>query len=192
MRHVLLEPALRTVSGASEVTAMGGNRYAVDFTDTFDSDPSLYRLTITGVADNNGNVVASPTNLGFQCGNDTTPPSLIRAIVITANGAHTKVLLTFSENVDFTTANTASNYKYDSEAYGTGVNSAVRQSNTAQVLVTYAPGLVEGGHQIRVQNVNDIASTPNTIIDNGLNNIQPIIVKAPDSLDEGEVFDDPV
>jgi hypothetical protein len=177
--------------GASAVTAMGGNKYAVDFTDPFDSDASEYQMNISNVADANGNVVTAPTNLGFRCGNDATPPSLIRANVVTANASTTQVMLTFSESVDQVTANTATSYKYDSQAYGYSVNSAARQSNYAQVLVTFAPGLAAGGHQIRVQNVQDLATTPNTILDNGINNVQPIIVTAPDSLGDGEVFQDP-
>ena len=177
--------------GASAVTDMGGNKYAVDFTDPFDSDTSEYQMNISNVADANGNVVTAPTNLGFRCGNDATPPSLIRANVVTANASTTQVMLTFSESVDQVTANTASSYKYDSQAYGFNVNSAARQSNYAQVLVTFAPGLAAGGHQIRVQNVQDLATTPNTILDNGINNVQPIIVTAPDSLGDGEVFQDP-
>ncbi len=178
-------------AGANAVTDMGGNKYAVDFTDPFDSDPSEYQLNISNVQDASGNVVEAPTNLGFVCGNDLTPPSLIRAIVVTANASTTQVLLTFSESVDQVTANTASSYKYDSEAYGTDVYSAARQSNYAQVLVTFAPGLDPGGHQIRVQNVKDLAPTANTILDNGLNNVQPIIVTAPGSLGDGDVFTDP-
>jgi hypothetical protein len=183
-------------AGASLVTSLGGNKYAIDFTDTFDTDSSQYRLNIQNVQDANGNVVAVPTNLSFQCGSDDTAPILIKADVVSANSNSTQVMLTFSESVDQVTANTAGNYKYDTEAYGSNVNSAARQSNTSQVLVTFGDGtvgsgLVDGGHQIRVQNVKDLASTPNALIDDGVNNVQPIIVNAPDSLGGGSVFEDP-
>jgi len=178
-------------SGASSVTSLGGNKYAVDFTDSFDTDTSEYQLSITNVADANGNVVNAPTNLGFRCGDDLTPPGLIHADVVSANGTATQVMLTFSESVDQVTANTSSSYKFDSQAYGYNVYSAARQSDYSKVLVTFAPGLAAGGHQIRVQNVQDLASIPNTIVDNGINNVQPIIVTAPSSLGGGDVFTDP-
>ncbi|MFO1525556.1 MAG: Ig-like domain-containing protein [Turneriella sp.] len=181
-------------AGAQAVTSKGGNKYWVDFSaaDTFDTDTSRYQLTISGVLDSNGNAVATPTNLSFRCGDDATPPGLIGASVVTATAGSTVVLLTFSEAVDSVTANTATNYKYDSAAYGSGVLSAARQSNQAQVLVTFQPALSNGGHQIRVQNVKDQwTPTGNTIVDNGVGNVQPIIVNAPTGFSGGPVFTDP-
>ena len=178
-------------SGALSVTHIDGNKYAVHFSETFDSDESRYRLSINNVEDSSGNTVNSPSNFEFRCGTDQTPPSLIRANVISANGTATQVMLNFSESLGQVEANISGNYKYDSESYGEDVSTAALQSNPSQVLVTYAPGLSDGGHQVRVQNVKDLAATPNTILDNGVNNVQPIIVNAPDSLGEGEVFDDP-
>ena len=176
-------------AGASSVSNLGANKYAIDFTDAFDSDASLYQLNISSVQDSNGNTVATPTNLSFQCGNDTTPPSLLSADVVSSNNTATVVSLVFSEAVDNVTANVSGNYKYDANAYGFNVNSAARQSNPAQVLVTFAPGLSDGGHQIRVQNVEDLAG--NAILDNGTNNAQPIIVNAPTGFSGGSVFEDP-
>jgi hypothetical protein len=144
---------------------------------------------VTGVQDLNGNTIALPGTMSFRCGTDTTPPSLISASVVNATAGATVVLLTFSESVDNVTANVAGNYKYDSAAYGTGVNSAARQTNTAQVQVTFVPALSNGGHQIRVQNVQDLQG--NAILDNGVNNVQPIIVNAPTGFTGGPVFTDP-
>ena len=133
--------------------------------------------------------MATPTNLDFQCGTDTTGPVLISADVTSATESSTLVMLTFSESVDSVTGNTASNYQYDSAGYGTGVSTAARQANTAQVLITFVPKLVNGGHQITVQNVKDL--TTNAILVNGTNNVQPIIVDAPEGFIGGTVFTDP-
>ncbi len=176
-------------AGASVVTSMGGNKYAVDFTQSFDTDTSQYQLTVTGVQDSNGNTIALPGTMSFRCGTDTTPPSLISASVVAANAGSTVILLTFSESVDNVTANVAGNYKYDAQAYGTGVSTAARQSNTAQVQLTFVPALSNGGHQIRVQNVTDLQA--NIILDNGVNNVQPVIVNAPTGFTGGPVFTDP-
>ncbi|AFM14722.1 Ig-like domain-containing protein [Turneriella parva] len=176
-------------NGASVVTSMGGNKYAVDFTQSFDTDTSQYQLTITGVQDSNSNTIALPGTMSFRCGTDTTPPSLIGASVVAANAGSTVILLTFSESVDNVTANVAGNYKYDAQAYGTGVSTAARQSNTAQVQLTFVPALSNGGHQIRVQNVTDLQA--NIILDNGVNNVQPVIVNAPTGFTGGPVFSDP-
>ncbi len=169
---------------------MGANRYAVDFTDPFDSDFSIYQFSITGVEDLNGNTVNAPTNLGFRCGDDETAPSLIRANVTSANAEFTSVMLTFSESVDEVTANQTANYKYGANAYGFNVYTATRQSNPAQVLVTFIPGISPGGYQIRVGNVKDLVD--NVILDNGTNNTQPIIVNAPVSFGGGAVFRRPL
>ena len=177
--------------GASVVTSMGGNKYAVDFSDTFDTDNSQYVMSVQNVADTNGNVIGSATNLTFRCGDDQTPPILISADVVSSNNAATVVSLIFSEAVDNVIGNASGNYKYDGNAYGFNVNSAARQSNPAQVLLTFAPGLPDGGHQIRVQNLLDLATTPNSILDNGISNVQPIIVNAPSGFSGGTVFDDP-
>lgn len=176
-------------NGASSVTDQGANKYYVDFAEAFNTSGDVYRLNISGVEDTDGNEVATPTNLSFQCGSDTTAPVLIAADVIGSDNASTQIMLTFSEEVDQVTANTASNYQYDSGGYGSNVNSAAKQSNPAQVLVTFAPGLSDGGHQISVQNVEDLQS--NVIITNGTNNVQPVIVDAPEGFQGGTVFTDP-
>ena len=175
--------------GAATVTSAGGNKYNVDFTDAFNTSGDQYQLSVYNVQDSTGNAVATPTNLGFQCGSDTTAPVLVAADVVSSDNSATVVLLTFSEAVDQTTANTATNYKYDSQAYGTGVYAAAKQTNPSQVLVTFQPQLADGGHQISVQNVQDLVS--NAILTNGTNNVQPIIVNASTGFSGGDVFEDP-
>ncbi len=176
---------------ASSVTSYGGNKFGINFGAAFDSDASQYVLKIVNVRDANSNSVAVPTNLTFQCGNDTTAPSLIGVTVVSATAGSTVILLTFSEAVASVPANTATNYRYDTAAYGAGVNSAVRQTNTAQVQVTFQPALSNGGHQLRTINQQDLAGAPNTIADNGINNVQPFIVNAPTGFAGGPVFTDP-
>jgi hypothetical protein len=180
-------------NGASVVTSMGGNKYAVDFPQSFDTDTSQYQLTVTGVQDLNGNTIALPGTMSFRCGTDTTPPSLISANVVNATAGATVVLLTFSESVDNVTANVAGNYAGDyagvSTSWGASVLTAARQSNQAQVLVTFQPALANGGHQIGVRNAQDLQG--NAILNNGINNVQPIIVNAPTGFTGGPVFTDP-
>ncbi|MBS0617352.1 MAG: hypothetical protein JSR44_04145, partial [Spirochaetes bacterium] len=181
---------------ASTVTSMGGNKYAVDWPTAFDTagtppNGNIYLLNVANVKDMNGNTVATPTTAQFQCGNDNTPPMLSSVTVVSASNAAVVVLLTFSEAVDNVTANTVTNYRYDTTAYGTNVTTAARQSNQAQVLVTFTPGtaLSNGGHQMRVINVKD--QSANTITDDGVNNVQPFIVNAPTGFTGGPIFEDP-
>ncbi|MFO1480417.1 MAG: Ig-like domain-containing protein [Turneriella sp.] len=183
--------ATGTNQTASSVTSYGGNKFGVNFGAAFDSDASQYVIRIVNVRDSNNNSVAVPTNLTFQCGNDTTAPSLIGVTVVSATAGSTVLLLTFSEAVASVPANTSTNYRYDSAAYGSGVLSAARQSNPAQVQVTFQPALSNGGHQLRTINQQDLAGTPNTIADNGINNVQPFIVNAPTGFAGGPVFTDP-
>lgn len=176
-------------ASASSVDNLGGNKFAVDFSTNFDSDDSQYQLRIQNVRDLTGNTVPLPGTFSFQCGNDTTPPSLISVTVVSATNAATVLLLNFSESIDNVTANSSTNYKYDSNAFGSQVNSAARQANTSQVRVTFVPGLANGGHQLRVRNVQDFAT--NTILNNGVNNTQPFILNAPTGFLGGAVFNDP-
>ncbi|HMV36339.1 MAG TPA: Ig-like domain-containing protein, partial [Turneriella sp.] len=181
-------------NGATTVTSLGGNKYAVDFPDNFGTDSTIYQLTVSGVQDANGNAIAAPGNLTFQCGDDSTPPVLVGATVVSATAGSTAILLTFSEAVDNVTANVAGNYKYDTQSYGANVLSAARQSNTAQVLVTFQPALSNGGHQIRVQNVGDTRTPTANVIDStptSTTNVQPVIVNAPTGFAGGPVFTDP-
>lgn len=176
-------------SSAGAVTYMGANKFAVDFPTSFDTDNSLYQLTIQNVRDLTGNTIPLPGTLSFQCGTDTTPPSLISVSVVSATNTSTVLMLTFSEAVDNVTANNSNHYKYNTNPYGFGVNSAARQTNLSQVQLIFTPGLPNGGHQLRVQNVQDLAG--NTILDNGVNNVQPFIVNAPTGFSGGSVFNDP-
>ncbi|MFO1470686.1 MAG: Ig-like domain-containing protein [Turneriella sp.] len=174
---------------ASSVTSYGANKFGINFGTAFDSDASQYLLKIINVRDSAGNSVATPTTMSFQCGNDTTAPSLIGVSVVSATAGSTVLLLTFSEAVDNVTGNTSGNYQYDTAGYGTNVNSAARQTNTAQVQVTFSPAIANGGHQLLVQNVKDLSN--NAIATNGVNNAQPFIVNAPTGFSGGPVFTDP-
>lgn len=174
---------------ATSVEVLGGNKFAVDFTTSFDSDESQYQLRIQNVQDLTGNTVPLPGTFSFQCGNDTTPPSLISVTVVSATNSATVLLLNFSESIDNVTANISTNYKYDGNSFGEHVNSAARQTNTSQVKVIFVPGLPNGGHQLRVQNTQDLAS--NVILNNGVNNTQPFILNAPTGFLGGAVFNDP-
>ena len=176
-------------AGAATVSSLGANKYAVDFTNAFETDGSLYQLTITGVQDTTGNTILAPGNFSFQCGNDTTPPSLISVSVVSATPSATVLVLNFTEAVDNVTGNLTTNYQYDTSGWGTQVNSAARQTNYAQVQVIFQPAIPNGGHQLFVRNVQDLAG--NAILNNGINNMQPFIVNAPVGLSGGPVFENP-
>lgn len=147
-------------SGAVFITDEGGYKYAIDFAEVFNTSGDQYRMNISNVLDINGNAVATPTNLSFQCGNDTTGPVLIAADVISSDNTSTQIMLTFSEEVNQVTANNGNNYQHDSAGYGTHVYSSAKQTNPSQVLVTFQPYLSDGGHQISVRYVTDVAARP--------------------------------
>lgn len=176
-------------ASASSVTYLGANKYGIDFTANFDTDSSQYQLSVQNVNDTTGNTIPLPGNVSFQCGTDLTPPSLINISVVTATAGATVLILNFSESLDNVTGNTNTNYKYDINAYGFGLNSAAVQTNTSQVRLTFTPGIPNGGHQLRVQNVQDLSA--NAILDNDINNVQPFIVNAPVGFVGGPVFNDP-
>lgn len=174
---------------ANSVSYLGANKFGIDFLANFDTDNSQYQLTVQNVQDTTSNTIPLPGNLSFQCGNDITPPSLINVTVVTATAGATVLIVNFSESLDSVTGNTNSNYKFDLNAYGFGLNSATIQTNTSNIKLTFTPGLSNGGHQLRVQNVQDLSG--NVILDNGINNVQPFIVNAPVGFVGGPVFNDP-
>jgi len=176
-------------SQANSVTNLGANKYAVDFATAFNTASQVYQIKIENVKDLTGNTVPLPGTFSFQCGNDSTPPSLISVTVVSATNSATVLILNFSESVDNVTANVTTNYKYSGNPYGFGLNAAAREPNHSQVRLTFAPGLPNGGHQLRVKNVEDLSG--NAILDNGVNNVQPFIVNAPTGLSGGAVFNDP-
>ncbi|MCC5815853.1 MAG: putative Ig domain-containing protein [Leptospira sp.] len=176
---------------ATSVYSYGGNKFGINFPNAFDSDNSQYVLRINNVEDTSGNTVTIPTNLTFQCGNDITPPSLVSISVVGATSTTTVLLLTFSESLSSVEAQTVTNYRIGTTPYGTGISTAALQANTAQVQIVVSPALANGGHQLRTINQRDLADPPNTILDNGLNNVQPFIVNAPTGFAGGPWFEDP-
>ena len=87
---------------------------------------------------------------------DMTPPTVVSA---TADATGTNVVVTFSENMDMATAETAANYTVD----GVAVVSARKTSTTNVALVTAARLDSCASHQLRITGVKDLS----------LNNISP-------------------
>ncbi len=116
-----------------------------------------YTLTVSGVTDFAGNAIGTPNSLGFT--GDARPT--VDSVSVTDN---THVTVTFSEDLDPATANTAGNYiiKKTADSSILSVN-AVSACGT-QVIVTTASQEAGIGYTIKVIGVRDL--TGNIVITN--------------------------
>lgn len=176
--------ASQTATGAT--WNAGTKKATVTFPTTMSGSGDVYTVQISNARDTTANAITTATKTFNGCaGADTIPPTLSSASAPDA----THVLLTFSEPVDQTTAETAGNYALSGSLT---VSAAVRQTNTAQVLLTSS---TQGGgnYSVTVTGVKDIAL--NTIVANGVTNIKPFTGAGsggtPQNFDAGPVFSNP-
>ncbi|MES0491389.1 MAG: Ig-like domain-containing protein [Leptospirales bacterium] len=117
-----------------------------------------YTLTVTGVTDNPaGNAIDPAANTATFTGiapPDTTDPSVFAALAVDNN----TVDVTFDENVDLTTSQTAGNYAIDN---GLTIVSAERQIDNAVVRLTVSSQTDATTYTVTVSNVQDLSG--NTI-----------------------------
>ncbi|MDH5716237.1 MAG: Ig-like domain-containing protein [Spirochaetia bacterium] len=132
-----------------------------------------HNITVYNVEDASANIIINDgvDNLAFFIVPDTTPPVLSSAILETS----TTIRLTFSEDVEQTTAETTTNYQIDANPAGSLISSAVRDAvNLNEVLITLSGSLTEGSHNVTVYNVEDASA--NVITHNGVDNLASYIV----------------
>ncbi len=121
-----------------------------------------YTLTVSGVKDLDGNEILAGSSRSYTlpaAPADTEPPSLVSVAVLDAS--HLEVI--FSEAVEQGSAENNNNYRIDN---GVQVLQAKRQTKHSVVHLTttqHQPGLT---YTLTVNNVADLASTPNTIAEN--------------------------
>ncbi len=143
-----LERSADGVSGWSLVATLAANATSYDDSGRTESTTYYYRVTSTrSGTDSAPSGAGSGTTLA-----ETTPPTVVSA----ASVSSAQVLITFSEPVEAVTANTAANYAI----VGATVSAAVRQTNTATVLLTVS-GLSTGSYTVVVTGVRDLVG--NTI-----------------------------
>lgn len=146
----------------------------------------VYTLSVKNATDDHGNAVASGTSTSI---NGCNAPDTVKPTLVDASAADdTHVLLTFSEAVDQSTAESTGNYTIT----GLTISTAVRQANNTQVLLTTSQ---QGGgsYTVVVANIED--SNGNAINENGIDNIQPFIGAGssgiPQDFDDGHIYEDP-
>lgn len=110
----------------------------------------LYRVTVTGVTDQQGNPVQSGDNTA-QFRSTSAPPRALRAEVL----GKTQVRITFSEPLDRASAEGPGNYLFTPSLT---VQQARLEGNT--VLLTTDPQRESTAYQIRVRNVLDLVGNP--------------------------------
>ncbi|PIU61132.1 MAG: hypothetical protein COS84_11545, partial [Armatimonadetes bacterium CG07_land_8_20_14_0_80_40_9] len=111
-----------------------------------------YTLTVTGVKDEAGNPITTPVNKSFS-GPDTTPPEVLSAQAFT----YTEVEITFSEELDETTAETAANYTLEPSLT---VAAAQLQTDKTKVKLTTSAQEYKTPYTITISNVEDLAGNP--------------------------------
>jgi len=133
---VLLSPVFPGASSAQVVSQAG---------DSSSLDVSASRLA------------AAPTLLVVAP--DTTSPALLSAV----NVGNTKIRLTFSEPISDASASAAINYTVSG---GISVSAAVLSADTTNVLLTVSPMNFVTSYTVTVNNIQDLAAPPNTIVPN--------------------------
>lgn len=134
------------------------------YQDTGRSEGASYQYQVAAY-DAAGNTSAPCAQVQMSTDSDTTAPTIQSVSAVSA----TAVDIEFSENVAESTAETVSNYSINN---GISVSAAVLQGdgNTVRLTVTT---LTEGTtYTLTVNNVQDTASTPNTIASNSQDTFQ--------------------
>jgi hypothetical protein len=109
-------------------------------------------------------VLLNSTQVARSSGGDTTPPTLVSAVI--GDNDPGKVLVTFSEPVDPATAQTTTNYTIT----GVNVTNAALQTDSSKVLLTLNQNLAFGSCiTVRATNVKD--RNNNVIVNNGTTNV---------------------
>jgi hypothetical protein len=115
-----------------------------------------YTLTVSDVADLNGNTIGSPDSMGFVGTGvaDTIAPTVLSAARVDSD----TVEVTFSEPVDLATSEAAGNYTIeDNDMNPVSVTAAVRQTDTSKVRVNISGKFSRSLYNITVSsNIRDL------------------------------------
>ena len=146
------------INAPTSATLDGTNAALVHlvFTTPFVSAIS-YTVTVTGVNDAAGNTITTSNTATFTFSVDVIPPVLNSANATSS----TQLDVHFSEDVDLTTSQTATNYSVDN-AIGSPLSAQRDVSDLSLVHLTFSNSFADGiNYTITVNNVNDVAG--NTI-----------------------------
>ncbi len=113
------------------------------------------------VSDSDGSVTSAPITLTVL--RDTTPPVVLRAF----NIGTSNVEVDFSKAIAPATAVDLANYAFTN---GLVIDSAVLDANNSSVTLTCGPLVYGSNYSIVINNIQDVASTPNTIASNSVVN----------------------
>lgn len=155
-------------SGDSKITAVSKKQLADNkWQFTFGVDKSLptgsVSIFVEGVKDYSGNQIAANTSVVVTPVIDQVRPEVAS---VTTDDAKT-IKITFSKEVDLTSATLSSNYTVkDKDGKTVSVQSAVRDSLDKKVVrVNLYTNLSVGNNTITIQNVKDNTKLQNTILD---------------------------
>jgi hypothetical protein len=137
-----------------EITTTSNSSYQ----DTGLSPSTTYSYTVSAY-DAAGNESGQSTASQATTTGDTTPPTISTASV----SGDTKVIITFSEPVDQSSATNVSNYSINN---GIIVSGASLGSDLKTVTLTTSPHTGNGSYTLTVNNIKDRANIPNVIASN--------------------------
>ncbi len=130
-----------------------GQSYTIQFA-SFDDNGANYSVVVTGAQGS-----ATSTDATLTVNRDTAPPTLVAAF---GGGDFTSVTVVFSERVDPASATVAGNYQISDGVSVTGAQMAGLDT----VLLTTSRQTGGRQYTLTVNNVRDMAATPNTIAPN--------------------------
>jgi hypothetical protein len=116
----------------------------------------VYTCVVTNSA---GSITSAPITLTVL--RDTVPPTVAEVF----NLGPANVEIVFSKPVAITNATNAANYAFTN---GTAISGAALAANNLTVTLTTAPLVYGGNYAIVINNIHDLASTPNVIAPNTL------------------------
>lgn len=170
------------VGNATTATLDGTNKALVHLTfgNNFNADNTL---TVNNVADLSGNAITTAQNANFSL--DVAAPTLASVQVLSA----TSIDVTFSENVDQTTAETVTNYSIDN-GIGNPATATLDGTNKALVHLTVSSLTDLTNYTLTVQNVQDLASNAIVTANQGFQYLAPYTPSTRDIV-INEIFADP-
>jgi hypothetical protein len=127
---------------------------------TTSHQPGNYTITVSKVADISGNLIVPNSSKSYQYDpGDTTPPTIVSAQILDA----THVDVTFSEEIEASSAQTVANFKINNNISIFHVNLDQNQRTVQLVTSNHQSGTT---YTLTVSNIHDRAQPPNSILAN--------------------------
>ena len=149
-------PSNYTINNSITVNnaVLSTDKKMVTLTTSPHSNGQDYIITVSNLKDLAGNIISPSANTaGYSFFNDTTPPQLVGASLT----GRTHLTVTFTEEMNQTTIENASNYGINN---GVSIISATAEPGNKSVILNTTPESAGEIYTLTVNNVKDLAGNP--------------------------------